>query len=155
MVGVVGVYFVYKEVKEPKIIACTMEARLCPDGSYVGRTGPNCEFADCPAIENSGIKGIALLGPMCPVERIPPDPQCADRPYKTSLIATNADQSQIIKQFDSDADGKFSVNLPLGEYMISSADTAKIFSRCSSQGLIKVDKNKYTEITLYCDTGIR
>lgn len=29
--------------------ACTMEARLCPDGSYVGRTGPNCEFAPCPS----------------------------------------------------------------------------------------------------------
>lgn len=29
--------------------ACTMEAKLCPDGSYVGRTGPNCEFTECPA----------------------------------------------------------------------------------------------------------
>jgi hypothetical protein len=28
--------------------ACTMEAKLCPDGSSVGRTGPNCEFAECP-----------------------------------------------------------------------------------------------------------
>ena len=29
-------------------IACPMDARMCPDGSYVGRTGPNCEFAPCP-----------------------------------------------------------------------------------------------------------
>ncbi len=29
-------------------VACTMEAKLCPDGSYVGRTGPSCEFAACP-----------------------------------------------------------------------------------------------------------
>lgn len=28
--------------------ACTMEAKSCPDGSYVGRTGSNCEFAACP-----------------------------------------------------------------------------------------------------------
>ncbi len=28
--------------------ACTEEAKQCPDGSYVGRTGPNCEFAPCP-----------------------------------------------------------------------------------------------------------
>jgi hypothetical protein len=28
-------------------IACTQEAKLCPDGSYVGRTGPNCEFQAC------------------------------------------------------------------------------------------------------------
>lgn len=29
--------------------ACTMEAKQCPNGSYVGRTGPNCEFAQCPS----------------------------------------------------------------------------------------------------------
>lgn len=27
--------------------ACTEEAKVCPDGSAVGRTGPNCEFAPC------------------------------------------------------------------------------------------------------------
>lgn len=27
---------------------CTMDAKLCPDGTPVGRTGPNCEFAPCP-----------------------------------------------------------------------------------------------------------
>lgn len=27
---------------------CTMEAKQCPDGSYVGRSGPNCEFEACP-----------------------------------------------------------------------------------------------------------
>lgn len=29
-------------------IVCTMEAEVCPDGTSVGRTGPNCEFATCP-----------------------------------------------------------------------------------------------------------
>jgi hypothetical protein len=29
-------------------VACTLEAKICPDGSSVGRTGPNCEFAPCP-----------------------------------------------------------------------------------------------------------
>jgi len=33
----------------PNYIACTMEAKLCPDGSAVGRSGPNCEFAPCPS----------------------------------------------------------------------------------------------------------
>jgi hypothetical protein len=32
----------------PSDVACTMEARQCPDGSYVGRGGLNCEFAACP-----------------------------------------------------------------------------------------------------------
>lgn len=29
-------------------VACTMDAKLCPDGSSVGRVAPNCEFAPCP-----------------------------------------------------------------------------------------------------------
>jgi hypothetical protein len=29
-------------------VACTMEAKLCPDGSSVGRSGPDCAFAACP-----------------------------------------------------------------------------------------------------------
>ncbi len=32
--------------------ACTEEAKICSDGSTVGRTGPNCEFAACPKINS-------------------------------------------------------------------------------------------------------
>jgi hypothetical protein len=32
----------------PGDTVCTQEAKLCPDGSSVGRTGLNCEFAECP-----------------------------------------------------------------------------------------------------------
>ena len=31
----------------PNPTSCTEEAKQCPDGTYVGRTGPNCEFAAC------------------------------------------------------------------------------------------------------------
>jgi Immunoglobulin-like domain of bacterial spore germination len=36
-------------VSEPTEVACTMDAMMCPDGSYVGRTGSKCEFV-CPAL---------------------------------------------------------------------------------------------------------
>lgn len=29
-------------------IACTMDAKACPDGSFVGRVAPACEFSPCP-----------------------------------------------------------------------------------------------------------
>lgn len=29
-------------------VACTMDAKLCSDGSYVGRVPPRCDFALCP-----------------------------------------------------------------------------------------------------------
>jgi hypothetical protein len=32
----------------PQATACTEEARLCPNGTSVVRTGPDCEFAPCP-----------------------------------------------------------------------------------------------------------
>ncbi len=28
--------------------ACTEDAKVCPDGSAVGRIPPDCEFAECP-----------------------------------------------------------------------------------------------------------
>ena len=45
---VVIVYLALGLINKNKQVACTMEAKLCPDGSAVGRTGPNCEFAPCP-----------------------------------------------------------------------------------------------------------
>lgn len=33
--------------------ACTMEAKECPDGSYVGRVPPSCEFTACAPLATS------------------------------------------------------------------------------------------------------
>lgn len=30
-------------------VFCTMDAKVCPDGSSVGRVPPTCEFAECPS----------------------------------------------------------------------------------------------------------
>lgn len=32
----------------PEPVACTMDAKICPDGSAVGRVPPSCNFAPCP-----------------------------------------------------------------------------------------------------------
>ena len=50
-------YFIWMQYfKQPAPVFCTQEAKLCPNGSYVGRTGPNCEFATCPELNYSGWK---------------------------------------------------------------------------------------------------
>jgi hypothetical protein len=41
-------YYYYTTKAQPKPVACTQEAKICPDGSSVGRSGPNCDFAPCP-----------------------------------------------------------------------------------------------------------
>ena len=45
-----GVAYYYTTKVQPSPVACTQEAKICPDGSAVSRTGPNCEFAQCPVI---------------------------------------------------------------------------------------------------------
>jgi hypothetical protein len=35
--------------------ACTMEAMICPDGSAVSRTGPECSFPACPSARAVGL----------------------------------------------------------------------------------------------------
>jgi hypothetical protein len=43
-----GYYLAKRSVSPPEDVFCTMDAKQCPDGSFVGRVGPNCEFAPCP-----------------------------------------------------------------------------------------------------------
>ncbi len=39
-------------------VMCTMEAKQCPDGSFVGRSGPKCEFAGCPNVPHESTSTI-------------------------------------------------------------------------------------------------
>jgi hypothetical protein len=147
------------EVSKGDQTVCTLEAKLCPDGSYVGRSGPKCEFVPCPGTGppqgESGISGIVLLGPTCPVMRDPPDPQCADKPFATHLVITTPDGAGVIKEFSSDADGKFKVNIPAGDYVVRSTADTNILPRCASNGTVTVGARTYIDVTIYCDTGIR
>lgn len=54
-----GLYFVGTNTSEAPV-ACTMEAKLCPDGSAVGRTGPNCEFSPCPPSSTVATSTVTL-----------------------------------------------------------------------------------------------
>ncbi len=172
IVVIIGIVFIATKSKtqtvfpapQPQPVACTQEAKQCPDGSYVGRTGPQCQFSACPIgsvttppqpiSSTSGITGIVSLGPTCPVMRNQPDPQCADKPYQTTLAVKTEDGTKTISTFTSDATGKFEVNLPSGIYVITSA-TNNFYPRCSSNGSVVVNPNRFTTTTISCDTGIR
>lgn len=103
------------------------------------------------------ISGSVMLGPTCPVEREPPDPNCADRPYshsgKFNVIKTSTEQ--IVQTFNSNALGKFFVEVPVGEYIIRRASNVNIFPHCDDTGVIKVMANSDTDTVISCDTGIR
>ena len=139
--------------------ACTQEARICPDGSAVGRTGPNCEFASCPGEGksilpySSGVRGTVLLGPTCPVERMPPDPACADKPYATAIVVYRASSQSVFVMGNSDTNGMFKFSLPPGPYTLE-AKNGKVFPRCA-QVSVEVPVSGYASTTISCDTGIR
>jgi len=146
-------------------LACSQEAKLCSDGSYVSRTGPNCEFAACPAPASnqnnaippvtltSGIQGTVTIGPTCPVQRDPPDPNCNDKPYQATIKVQTADGQKQITQFTTGSDGKFKVSLAPGTYLLVPAN-AQVYPRAGSQQ-VTVEKNKYTPVTIMYDSGIR
>ncbi len=51
MCVLIAVFIVTKNFAVAPTLECTQEAKICPDGTGVGRTGPNCEFAPCPRAE--------------------------------------------------------------------------------------------------------
>jgi hypothetical protein len=48
IIAAIVMIFLLVIIQTPQPVACTEEAKVCPDGSAVGRGPPNCEFAPCP-----------------------------------------------------------------------------------------------------------
>jgi hypothetical protein len=102
---------------------------------------------------NSGVRGNVLLGPTCPVMRDPPDPQCADKPYATTINVRRSGSTSIYAAGKSSADGTFQFALPPGSYTITATGGATL-PRCSDAS-VTVGATGYATTTIFCDTGIR
>lgn len=156
------VYNQRKMMNRAAEVACTMEARLCPDGSYVGREGPNCEFAACPVSQGTTttpatlgvIVGKVLLSPICPVERMPPEPSCAPKGYSTEVEARVPGSGAVAARVTSSEDGSYMFTLPPGTYEVHAKGGDMRLPTCES-GVVVVSAEKTTELLISCDTGIR
>lgn len=138
----------------PSPIACTMDAKQCPDGSYVGRTGPRCEFEECPTSNPSltlTVSGTVSIGPTCPVERDPPDPNCSPAPYNGTILLINTSTGKNYPA-TTDTAGMFSVTLTRGVYDISRPQGISPFPVCS--GKVEIT-NANLPLNIMCDSGIR
>jgi len=110
--------------------------------------------APLPEVIDSGVKGVVTIGPTCPVVREPADPNCADKPYKTTLVLSNTITGRnggILIQ--TDANGAFSHLLTPGTYIIRSQNDA-MYPRLAPV-TFEVEKNKMTVLELQFDSGIR
>lgn len=130
---------------------CTQEAKLCPDGSSVGRGGPNCEFAECPSTTGTGtLRGQVTLSPTCPVETTPPNPACAPKPYQTTVTITGGKGPYSAQ---TDTKGYYSIKVPPGSYTVSAMGSTPN-PLCKSVSAT-VTTNAVNTLNLSCDTGIR
>ncbi|MCK4918543.1 MAG: hypothetical protein KAS02_02055 [Candidatus Pacebacteria bacterium] len=75
IVGGGSVYIISQKdvINNIKNLACTEEAKLCPDGSAVGRIAPDCEFAECPEISGAEEETTSVESDSGVVTNIPSD----------------------------------------------------------------------------------
>lgn len=136
-------------------IACTQEAMQCPDGSYVGRQGPKCEFDECPVTALGTIKGKADIGPICPVEQ--PDTPCPVPPEaytSREVILYLQDGVTEIKRMHFLADGTYSFQVSPGTYVINIPRQGVGGSGNLPKTLV-VKSGEVIEFNFSIDTGIR
>lgn len=103
----------------------------------------------------SGIRGMVLLGPTCPVESTPGanDPVPCVTPYSANLVVLDS-ESAIVARVTSAGDGTFQVNVPPGDYVVTpstGADTYPIAQPVS----VTVAPGQYASVEINYDTGIR
>lgn len=102
----------------------------------------------------SGIEGQALISPTRPGPvRMGQGPDV--KPYKTTLIISTASQGREVARVETDADGRFRVSLPPGEYKIGpSPGNARFLPRASEQ-FVEVLAGRFAHVTINFDSGIR
>jgi len=101
----------------------------------------------------SGIEGVVLVGPTCPVERMPPDPACADKPYATAILVYRTGTKKPFIIGNSTSDGTFKFSLPPGSYTLA-AKSGAMLPYCSEVSTVVVAE-EYTSVDISCDSGIR
>ncbi len=51
-------------------VTCTNEEHICSDGTAVGRTGPNCEFSECPIVTEPVADAMIVIDTPKPQETV-------------------------------------------------------------------------------------
>jgi hypothetical protein len=110
-------------------------------------------------VGNGVLKGKISIGPLCPVERIPPDPACLPtaETYKAWAVDVwSVDKKSRVASLNPKLDGTYQIELPSGYYSID-FDVARTGSIGSSNlpKIISVTNRDTTVFNVNIDTGIR
>lgn len=102
----------------------------------------------------SGIRGQVMAGPISPVERLG-HPNTRPLPSAVITVQSEGSSKEIARQ-KADDQGRFTVALPKGSYLLVPLPPRPGSSRPhGSPQSVKVESNKFTEVTVHYDTGIR
>jgi hypothetical protein len=102
----------------------------------------------------SGIRGIAIEGPISPVVR-PGIPNTRPLPYGIVTVQPAGGGSEIARQ-QADVNGRFQIALPPGTYLVVPLppQPGAMFPRGQSQ-TVTVPQGQFVDLILQYDTGIR
>jgi hypothetical protein len=114
--------------------------------------------AACGTAASPGPTGTLTLtltaGPVCPVEQVPPDPNCAARPVADAeVIILTADGREVARP-KSDAAGKIRLTLPQGRYTVRPVSAAGALPSAPEEVIVDVGTTP-VDVPLGYDTGIR
>ena len=101
----------------------------------------------------SGIEGQVLLGPMCPV--VQEDTPCPDKPYQATIVVWNAERTKKVQTFETDGEGRFRVPLAPGDYYIDPQPPDTGGPPAPIPQTVTVPADRFAEITIEYDSGIR
>jgi len=103
----------------------------------------------------SVVCGTVVFGPICPVERVPPDPQCAPRPGAAEIHLVRVGDGTTLSG-QAGADGRFSIAAGPGTYAVKAVTNASPGRGCSADpSQVTVVPGAGASVSVSCDTGIR
>lgn len=101
------------------------------------------------------LQGTAVAGPVCPVEQVPPDPSCADRPVEGAEIVVSDAEGEAVAEVVTDADGRFRVSLPPGTYTLVPQPVAVAMGTAPPIEIVLEAGVEPDPAVITYDTGIR
>lgn len=105
--------------------------------------------------DETGIRGVVVAGPTCPVVTDPPDPDCADRPVAGAvLVILDADGDEAAR-VTSAPDGTFAAALEPGGYRIVPQPVEGLMGTASELDVTVEVGEPSVELSIAYDTGIR
>lgn len=102
----------------------------------------------------TGIAGTATAGPVCPVEKNPPDPACAPRPVAGAVVVIRDASGKEIGRVTTARDGTYFADVPAGGYVIEPQPAQGLLGTPGPTSVVVTD-GATSRIDLAYDTGIR